>query len=102
MGARQRDEWCGRGVAIAYRVHGGGNGSAATIAVNDDGTIKLVTGSADLSGSRIALAMQAAEALGIAAEDVTPSVADTDSVGFTATATGPSSSRTSRMPARTA
>jgi CO/xanthine dehydrogenase Mo-binding subunit len=74
----------GRGVAVGYRMHGGGNGSSATIAVNADGTIKLVTGSADLSGSRVALAMQAAEAFGIATDDVAPSVADTDSVGFTA------------------
>lgn len=74
----------GRGVAVAYRMHAGGNGSSATINVNDDGTIKLITGSADLSGSRVALAMQAAEALGLTPEDVAPSVVDTDSVGFTA------------------
>lgn len=73
----------GRGVAVGYRMHQGGNGSSATINVNDNGTINLVTGSADLSGSRVSLAMQAAEALGIAPEDVSPSVTDTDSVGFT-------------------
>ena len=73
----------GRGVAVGYRMHGGGNGSSATINVNGNGTINLITGSADLSGTRVALAMQAAEALGINAEDVNPSVADTDSIGFT-------------------
>jgi len=73
----------GRGVAVGYRMHGGGNGSSATINVNDNGTISLVTGSADLSGSRVSLAMQAAEALGIDTGDVTPSVTDTDSIGFT-------------------
>ncbi|MDP6452228.1 MAG: xanthine dehydrogenase family protein molybdopterin-binding subunit, partial [SAR202 cluster bacterium] len=73
----------GRGVAVAYRTQDGGYGSSATINVNDNGTINLITGSADLSGTRVALAMQAAENLGIDVEDVNPSVTDTDSVGFT-------------------
>ena len=74
----------GRGVAVGYRMHAGGNGSSASLHVNDDGTISLITGSADLSGSRVSLAMQAAETLGISTEDVSPSVVDTDSIGFTA------------------
>ena len=74
----------GRGVAIGYRMHAGGNGSSASIHVNDNGTINLLSGSADLSGSRVSLAMQAAEVLGISPEDVSPSVVDTDSIGFTA------------------
>ncbi len=73
----------GRGVAVDYRMHPGGNGSSATIHVNDNGTVNLVTGSADLSGSRVSLAMQVAEALGLEANDVKPSVVDTDSIGFT-------------------
>lgn len=73
----------GRGVAVGYRMHAGGNGSSATIHVNDNGTVNLVTGSADLSGSRVSLAMQVAEALGLETEDVKPSVVDTDSIGFT-------------------
>ena len=73
----------GRGVAVGYRLNGGGTGSSATISVNSNGTASLVTGSADLSGTRVALAMQAAEVLGISAEDVTPTVVDTDSVGWT-------------------
>ncbi|HAC20413.1 MAG TPA: hypothetical protein DCF78_17770, partial [Dehalococcoidia bacterium] len=36
----------GRGVAVGYRMHGGGNGSSATINVNGNGTINLITGSA--------------------------------------------------------
>ena len=35
------------------------------------------------AGTRASIAMQAAEVLGIAAEDVHPSVGDTDSVGYT-------------------
>ena len=72
----------GRGVAIGYH----GNGalqSSATVSVNPNGSISLVTGSVDIGGSRAVLAMQAAEVLGVAAEDVAPSVGDTDSVGWT-------------------
>jgi len=52
--------------------------------VNADGTISLVEGSTDIGGTRASIAMQAAEVLGIAAEDVHPTVGDTDSVGYTA------------------
>ena len=72
----------GRGVATGYWFNAGMQ-SSATISVTADGTISLVTGSVDIGGSRAALAMQAAEVLGIAAEDVHPGVADTDSVGWT-------------------
>ena len=78
----------GRGAAVGYRFNGGGSGSSATINVNDNGTVNLITGSADLSGSRVAVAMQAAEVLGLSAEDVTPTVVDTDSVGWTGTSGG--------------
>ena len=73
----------GRGMAVAYRLNGGGTGSSATINVNPNGTVTVITGSADLSGTRVAMAMQAAEVLGISSEDVTPAVVDTDSVGWT-------------------
>lgn len=72
----------GRGVAVGYRWQGG-QASSATITVNNDGTINLVTGSVDISGSRTAVAMQAAEILGIKAEDVSPTVVDTDTIGWT-------------------
>ena len=77
----------GRGISFCHRFNSGTT-SSATINVNSDGTISLITGSADLSGIRISLAMQAAEVLGLEAEDVSPSVADTDSVGFTGTSGG--------------
>jgi xanthine dehydrogenase molybdenum-binding subunit len=72
----------GRGVAMGFWGNAGGQ-SSATISVNTDGTISLVTGSVDIGGTRAAVAMQAAEILGLRAEDVIPSVADTDSVGWT-------------------
>ena len=77
----------GRGVAVGYWFNNGMQ-SSATINVNTNGTISLITGSVDIGGSRPALAMQAAEVLGLDAEDVTPSVADTDSVGWTAVTGG--------------
>jgi CO/xanthine dehydrogenase Mo-binding subunit len=78
----------GRGVAVGYRLNGGGSGSSATINVNANGTINLITGSVDIGGTRTAVAMQAAEVLGISVEDVNPTVVDTDAVGFTGTTGG--------------
>ena len=72
----------GRGVAIGYWFNVGFE-SSCNLAVNADGTVTLVEGSTDIGGSRASVAMQAAEVLGIAAEDVLPSVVDTDSVGYT-------------------
>jgi CO/xanthine dehydrogenase Mo-binding subunit len=77
----------GRGVAVAFRAQGGQT-SSATINVNSNGTINLITGSVDIGGTRTAVAMQAAEILGLTAEDVNPSVGDTDSVGYTANTGG--------------
>jgi xanthine dehydrogenase molybdenum-binding subunit len=57
--------------------------SSCNISVNADGTVNLVEGSTDIGGTRTSIAMQAAEVLGIGAGDVNPSVADTDSIGYT-------------------
>ena len=73
----------GRGVAVGYRLNAGGSGSSATINVNSNGTINLITGSVDIGGTRTAVAMQAAEVLGISIDDVNPTVVDTDAVGWT-------------------
>ena len=73
----------GRGVAVGFRMQSG-QASSATINVNGDGTINLITGSVDIGGTRTAVAMQAAEVLGLRAEDVAPTVVDTDSIGYTA------------------
>ena len=72
----------GRGVASGYWPNFGMK-SSVVINVTSDGTISLVEGSTDIGGTRAAIAMQAAEVLGIPAESVTPTVADTDSVGYT-------------------
>jgi CO/xanthine dehydrogenase Mo-binding subunit len=72
----------GRGIAFGHRFNSG-NASSATIHVNNNGTINLVTGAVDIGGSRAAMAMQAAEVLGIMAEDVQPTIVDTNSIAFT-------------------
>jgi len=77
----------GRGVAIGFWFNAG-LPSSCTITVNADGTVNLVEGSPDIGGTRTSIAMQAAEVLGITAEDVRPTVVDTDSVGFTAVTGG--------------
>ncbi len=72
----------GRGVAVGYWMNAGLQ-SSVNIAINQDGTATLVEGSPDIGGTRTSVSMQAAEVLGIPAEDIHPSVVDTDSVGFT-------------------
>ena len=72
----------GRGVASGFWFNVGLKSSCAAN-VNADGTVSLVEGSTDIGGTRTAVAMQLAEALGIRADDVRPTVGDTDSVGYT-------------------
>ena len=77
----------GRGVAIGFWFNAGLE-SSCTLNVNADGTVNLVEGSTDIGGTRTSIAMQAAEVLGLSAEDILPEVVDTDSVGFTAVTGG--------------
>jgi xanthine dehydrogenase molybdenum-binding subunit len=72
----------GRGVASGFWFNIGLK-SCVTASVNGDGSVSLVEGSTDIGGTRTSIAMQLAETLGIRAEDVKPSVADTDAVGYT-------------------
>jgi CO/xanthine dehydrogenase Mo-binding subunit len=72
----------GRGVASGFWFNVGLK-SSVSASVNPDGTVSLVEGSTDIGGTRTSIAMQLAEALGIRAEDVKPTVADTDGVGYT-------------------
>ena len=79
----------GRGVASGFWGNGGGPASAIA-SVNPDGSVSLVEGSPDIGGSRVVVAMQLAEVLGIPVEEVKPSVGDTDSIGFTSPTGGSS------------
>jgi CO/xanthine dehydrogenase Mo-binding subunit/aerobic-type carbon monoxide dehydrogenase small subunit (CoxS/CutS family) len=77
----------GRGVAFAYWGNWGAQ-SSCTMSVNADGTVNMVTGSVDLSGTRTSLAMQAAEVLGLGLDRIKSSVGDTDSVGYAQVSAG--------------
>src|SRR6185436_18945409 len=72
----------GRGVACGFWFNGGMN-SSATVTLNLDGSAAVLTGNPDIGGTRVAQAQMVAEELGIPVERVRPSVADTDSVGYT-------------------
>jgi CO/xanthine dehydrogenase Mo-binding subunit len=77
----------GRGVAVGFWFNIGFP-STCTISVNAEGIGNLVEGSTDIGGTRTSVAMQAAEVLGIPAEEVLPTVADTDTIGYTAVTGG--------------
>lgn len=77
----------GRGVASGYWMNGGGK-STVDLMLQDDGTVAMNEGSADIGGTRASIAMQAAEVLGLAAEDIHPYIPNTDSIGFTGTTGG--------------
>ena len=82
-------EGANRGRGLAYSIWFNiGEISSARIQVNPDGSVTLATASPDLSGTRISLAMQAAEALGIDVEQVSPTVSDTQSIGFSLPSVG--------------
>jgi CO/xanthine dehydrogenase Mo-binding subunit len=72
-----------RGRGVAHGLWGNwGAQSSVVMSVNADGTISMVTGSVDLTGTRTSLAMQAAEALGLPFDRVRPRVGDTDATGY--------------------
>jgi CO/xanthine dehydrogenase Mo-binding subunit len=72
----------GRGVAAGFWMNRGFQ-SSCVVTVNFDGTVSLIMGSVDIGGTRASIAQQTAETLGIAYEDVKPTVVDTDSIGYT-------------------
>lgn len=73
----------GRGVASGYWFNWNGGKSSISVSVNADGTINMLEGSTDIGGTRASIAMQLAETIGLAAEDINPKVVDTDSIGYT-------------------
>ena len=73
-----------RGVGVAVGEWRSGSGpSTASISVNEDGTISLLTGSVDISGSDTSLAQIAAESLGLEFDQVVVAKRDTDLAPFT-------------------
>ena len=79
-----RDLEDGHGIGLALCEWRSGSGpSTASISVNDDGTVSLLTGSVDISGSDTSLAAIAAEALGIPMDKVIVAKRDTDLAPYT-------------------
>ena len=77
----------GRGIAAGAWFNGSGPASAVA-SVMPDGTVSLIEGSPDIGGSRAAMAMHIAEVLGLPAENIKPSIVDTDSIGYSSGAGG--------------
>jgi CO/xanthine dehydrogenase Mo-binding subunit len=71
----------GRGIAAGFWFNAGGE-SVATVNVNTDGTVVVMSGNPDIGGSRASMAAMAAEVLGIDYDKVRPIVADTSSIGY--------------------
>jgi len=75
------DEKHGRGVACGFWFNAGMQ-SSAIVGINADGSAMVRTGNPDIGGSRVSMALMAAEELGIPVERVRPTVGDTDSIGY--------------------
>ena len=73
----------GRGVASGYWFNAGGE-SSATVNVNEDGTVMVVTGHPDIGGSRASTVNIVAEMLGIDYRQVQALIGDTSVIGFSA------------------
>ena len=71
----------GRGVASGFWFNRGGE-TSTTMNIAPDGSVTIITGTADVAGSRISIAMMAAEELGIPVDKVRITMADTNSLGF--------------------
>jgi putative selenate reductase molybdopterin-binding subunit len=56
----------------------GGGQSGASLKLNEDGTISLIIGSTDLTGSRTSLAQVAADELSVGLENLSVTIGDTD------------------------
>src|SRR5215471_6330284 len=77
----------GRGVALGLWTMPGGT-TSCHITLSADGSVTLVLGTVDLSATRTSLAMIAAEALELNAEDVRVVVGDTDMVAYSGASAG--------------
>jgi xanthine dehydrogenase YagR molybdenum-binding subunit len=79
----------GRGMSSIVWGAGGGPPSYATVRVNPDGTIDVLTGSQDLgTGARTVFAQIAAEAIGARIEDVRTVLGDTERLPYTSNSWG--------------
>ena len=77
----------GRGVGMGFCRNNSGM-SCVVANVLSDGTVSLIEGSMDLSGTRTVVAQQLAEVLGLPVESIIPQVGDTDTIGYTSNSGG--------------
>ncbi len=77
----------GRGVALGFWFNVGMQ-SSATVRLNEDGAVTVVTGSPDIGGSRASMALFAAEELGVPPDRIEALVGDTESTGYCDTTGG--------------
>ena len=73
----------GRGVASGFWFNIGGGETCASLNLNSDGTLTLMTGTPDIGGTRASVTMMAAEELGIEPDRIRPIIGDTSALGFT-------------------
>jgi CO/xanthine dehydrogenase Mo-binding subunit len=71
----------GRGVACGFWFNRGGE-TTGSMSLAPDGTVSITLGTADVAGSRMSMAMMAAEEFGIPVERVRAQLADTNSLGY--------------------
>ena len=70
----------GRGVAAGFWFNRGGD-TTGTLTIAPDGSVNIILGTSDVAGSRISIAMMAAEDLGIPLDKVRANMADTTTTG---------------------
>ncbi|MBI4490094.1 MAG: xanthine dehydrogenase family protein molybdopterin-binding subunit [Deltaproteobacteria bacterium] len=75
--AKPREKNHGRGIALGYWLVGG-MASSAGVKLNEDGTVTVMTGVVDLSGTVTSLGQIVAEVLGVELDDVHVRTADSD------------------------
>ena len=91
LNRKEKPEGKNRGRGIACGFWGGGvAATSATVKVNSDGSVTLITGVTDISGSRTTVAQIAAEEFCVPMEKVMVVVADTNSAPYTNTSVGSS------------
>jgi len=78
---KQKGENRGRGIACGFW-RGGVSCTSANVNVNPDGSVNLVVGCVDLTGSRTSLAQIVAEEFGIPFEDVVVVTGDTETAPY--------------------
>lgn len=72
----------GRGAAVGFWF-GAQMTSTSTVQLNSDGTVSMVVGSVDMTGTRTAMVQICAEELGVDPDQVFITVGDTETAGFT-------------------